>query len=75
MEVISLEKSGWNLSLTGALSPPKWYRSTTPSSPYRIKSLMPVFRYGFESANRRMTVVCSNEGSRQLRFVVLFPPQ
>lgn len=61
MEVISLEHSGWNLSLNSILTPPKWFRQN------RIKSLTPVFRYGFESANRRMTVVCSNEGSRQLR--------
>ena len=63
MEVISLEKSGWKWNISGSLTPPHWYRSN-----YHIKSLTPFFKFGFESANRRMTVVCSNEGSKQLRY-------
>lgn len=66
MEVISLEKSGWTLAQNGTVTPPKWFRAGQVN---RSKSLTPVFHYGFESANRRMTVVCANEGSRQLRSV------
>lgn len=68
MEVISLEKSGWNFAQSGLLTPPKWFR--TGNTGNRSKSLNPIFHYGFESANRRMTVVCVNEGSRSLRYVL-----
>ena len=58
MEIVALEKSGWNYSVTNIATPPKWFRNTG-----RVRSLTPVF----ESANRRMTVVCKNEGSNSLR--------
>lgn len=64
MEIVALEKSGWNYSVTNIATPPKWFRNTG-----RVRSLTPVFRFGFESANRRMTVVCKNEGSNSLRWV------
>ena len=70
MEVISLEKSGWILQQNRTVTPPKWFRGNAIAAKYG-KSFTPVFQYGFESANRRMTVVCSAEGSRQLRYFLL----
>ena len=61
MELIALQKSGWNFSATGVVTPPRWLRN-------EVRSLKPVHCFPFESANRRMTVVCKNEGSRQLRW-------
>ena len=68
MEIVALEKSGWNYSVTNIATPPKWFRSAG-----RVRSLTPVFRFGFESANRRMTVVCKNEGSNSLRWGCMVP--
>ena len=61
MELIALKESGWSYSALGVASPPKRIRAEG------MKSLTPVFRYGFESANRRRCVVCSVEGSKQLK--------
>ena len=62
MELTALSHSGWDYSATGTLTPPKWLRNKG------VKSLTPVFRFNFESANRRMTVVCKVENSRGLRL-------
>lgn len=61
MELIALKESGWSYNALGVASPPKRIRNEG------MKSLTPVFRYGFESANRRMCVVCSVEGTKQLK--------
>ena len=62
MELTALEHSGWDFAAaSGSLSPPTWMRSKG------ARSLTPVFRYGFESANRRMAVVCKVESARGLR--------
>ncbi|KNB45779.1 putative cation-transporting ATPase [Blastocystis sp. subtype 4] len=69
MELIALKESGWSYSALGVASPPKRIRAEG------MKSLTPVFRYGFESANRRMCVVCSVEGSKQLKVLVKGAPE
>lgn len=61
MELVGLRASGWSLSPLGMASPPRALRATG------ARSLTPVFHYPFESANRRMAVVCQVEGSRSLR--------
>lgn len=61
MELIALQKSRWNFTATGVTTPPRWLRNG-------VGSLKTVYCFPFESANRRMTVVCKNEGSRQLRW-------
>lgn len=61
MELTALEHSGWDFAPNGNISPPKWLRNKG------LRTLTPVFRYGFESANRRMSVVCKAENSRSLR--------
>lgn len=61
MELTALERSGWEFAPSGTLAPPKWLRSRG------ARSLTPVFRFGFESAKRRMAVVCRAEGARGLR--------
>ena len=61
MELIALKESGWSYNALGVANPPKRIRGEG------MRSLTPVFRYGFESANRRMCVVCSVEGSKQLK--------
>lgn len=61
MELVALRASGWSLSPLGVASPPRALRAAGE------RTLTPVFHYPFESANRRMTVVCQVEGSRAMR--------
>ena len=61
MELIAVKESGWTISPTGVASPPKRLRNDG------WRNLTPLFKYGFESVNRRMCAVCSVEGGRCLR--------
>ena len=61
MEIIAVKESGWTVNSLGIASPPKRLRGEG------WRSLTPVFKYGFESTNRRMCVICSVEGSHTLR--------